>query len=368
MDFFYVFQVKIKDDSESDIEIDIESDVPIDLSHQSLVEVKAEVKISPPTIPEKKTLKVSPKAIKTVERPKSEFLTEEVSKQLEDLNEPTKEFKFSVHEISDLEKYFHQEFFEGRPTKTPERYKKIRDFILNTWYDHRPSYVSKTTVRNGLKHCGDVNCISRIHTFLEQIGAINFGQAGVQFEYIRPLSQLREHFAQAMRKQASAGGSSAFDANAGSFVLGRRQRIKSFTMRNEKDVDANYTVSHSNGIPTLIFPSVTTREKENYNQRRERNVKLEFELIECLRFNKDKIAPFKVSITLSTLLCLHLHALSSKLEVMGFLGGYCTKSVGRDKLSLTRYKPCKTAQQSGTTCEMCPGMLNFLPKKRILFN
>lgn len=312
--------------------------------------------MSPPIIPEKKALKIITKAIKTEEQEKKLFCTEEVSKQLEDLNEPIEELMLPNQAISDLEKYFHQEFFVGRPTKTPERYRKIRDFILNTWYDHRPSYVSKTTVRNGLKHCGDVNCISRIHTFLEQIGAINFGHAGDQFHYMRPLSQLREHFCQGIRKQGNAGASSAFDINAGTFVLGRRQRMKSITMRHERDVDANYTVSHSNGIPTLIFPSVTTREKENHGQRRERAVKLEFELIECLRFNKDKIAPFKVSITLSTLLCLHLHALTSKLEVMGFLGGYCTKSVGRDKLSLTRYKPCKTAQQSGITCEMCPGL------------
>lgn len=39
---------------------------------------------------------------------------------------------------------------------------------------------------------------------------------------------------------------------------------------------------------------------------------------------------------------------------MGFLGGHRSKSVGRSKLSLTRYKPCRTSQQSGTMCEMCP--------------
>jgi len=36
-------------------------------------------------------------------------------------------------------------------------------------------YVTKTSVRTGLKNCGDVNCIGRIHAYLEQIGAINFG-------------------------------------------------------------------------------------------------------------------------------------------------------------------------------------------------
>lgn len=39
----------------------------------------------------------------------------------------------------------------------------------------RPRYLNKTSVRPGLKNCGDVNCIGRIHTYLELIGAINFG-------------------------------------------------------------------------------------------------------------------------------------------------------------------------------------------------
>ena len=30
-------------------------------------------------------------------------------------------------------------------------------------------------IRSGLKKCGDVNIIGRIHAYLEQIGAINFG-------------------------------------------------------------------------------------------------------------------------------------------------------------------------------------------------
>ena len=39
----------------------------------------------------------------------------------------------------------------------------------------KPKYLNKTSVRPGLKNCGDVNCIGRIHTYLELIGAINFG-------------------------------------------------------------------------------------------------------------------------------------------------------------------------------------------------
>lgn len=123
----------------------------------------------------------------------------------------------------------------------------------------------------------------------------------------------------------------------------------------EKEIDANYTVSHVNGVSTLVYTTVP-KDRESLRREASRPIKIEFELIECLRFAKDKVPPFKVSMTLSTLLCLYLHALSSKFEVMGFLGGYSTKSLGRNSLSLTRYKPCKTAVQTGTTCEMCPGL------------
>lgn len=276
---------------------------------------------------------------------------------------PSEELILPADKVSELEKYFHPEFFQGRPTKTPERYTKIRDFILNAWAETKRCYVSKTTVRNGLKHCGDVNCISRIHCMLEQIGAINFGYAGEHFEYIRPLVKLKEHFMQSAQNKKSLSTGS-YDMSS-SLVLGRRQRNKSFSLHSsDKDIDANYTVSHVNGVSALVYAALP-KERESLRREASKPIKVEFELIECLRFAKDKAPPFKVSMTLSTLLCLYLHALSSKFEVMGFLGGYCTKSVGRNKLSLTRYKPCKTAHQTGTTCEMCPGKISIA--KRVVF-
>lgn len=51
--------------------------------------------------------------------------------------------------------------------------------MINTFFLHirlkcKPRYLNKTSVRPGLKNCGDVNCIGRIHTYLELVGAINF--------------------------------------------------------------------------------------------------------------------------------------------------------------------------------------------------
>lgn len=269
---------------------------------------------------------------------------------------PTESIRLSPQSVTDLEKYFHHEFFEGRPTKTPERFMKIRAYILNAWNENKPSYVSKTTVRSGLKHCGDVNCISRIHSLLEQIGAINFGHAGEHFDYIRPLWKLKEYFMQPARNKQSGKSENGLYFN--SLVLERKQRNKCAPATQTKEaasnIDANYTVSHMNGVTTVVIAS-TAPDKESNNPLKVKTIKPELELIECMRFTKDKMAPFKVTISLSTLLCLQLHSLSSKCEVMGFLGGFCTKSVNRNKLSITRYKPCNTSEQSGTMCEMCPG-------------
>ena len=78
--------------------------------------------------------------------------------------------------ITDEEKTIHWDFFEGlRPSKTPERYIKIRNSIVQEWRKVKPRYLTKTSVRPSLKNCGDVNCISRVHAYLELTGAINFG-------------------------------------------------------------------------------------------------------------------------------------------------------------------------------------------------
>ena len=77
--------------------------------------------------------------------------------------------------VQDVEKEHNAEFFMGRALKTPERYMKIRNYILGMWEKNKPSYLFKTAVRGGLRNCGDVNSIGRVHAFLEDIRAINKG-------------------------------------------------------------------------------------------------------------------------------------------------------------------------------------------------
>lgn len=52
----------------------------------------------------------------------------------EDLTIPEQEIELDKGTITEEEKQAIPEFFEGRPSKTPERYLKIRNYILDQWY------------------------------------------------------------------------------------------------------------------------------------------------------------------------------------------------------------------------------------------
>ncbi|XP_052802933.1 uncharacterized protein LOC128233082 isoform X2 [Mya arenaria] len=89
---------------------------------------------------------------------------------------PTKERTLKLNLVTEEENRIHEDFFGSRPksTKTAERYLKIRNHIILLWQQNKPEMVTKAMARKGLLDCGDVNCISRIHTYLEKSGVINF--------------------------------------------------------------------------------------------------------------------------------------------------------------------------------------------------
>lgn len=53
--------------------------------------------------------------------------------EVEELNVPEQEIQMDMKAITEEEKQAIPEFFEGRPSKTPERYLKIRNYILDQW-------------------------------------------------------------------------------------------------------------------------------------------------------------------------------------------------------------------------------------------
>jgi protein MYSM1 len=243
---------------------------------------------------------------------------EQTYNRLESTEGPSSELVLEPTNITSVEKFMMSEFFTASPTKTPERYLKIRNHIISMWMQCRPSYLSKTASRAGLKKCGDVNSISRVHHLLENIGAINFDCYEVK--YILPLKVLYGAFQQSIRNKNQSFTRSKYDSNSDNSVA---------------NVDSS-------------SDSMINRIKSRTQSR------TQFELIKCQRYSKDNLAPFEISITLSCLLCLYFHALSSKLEIMGFLGGHVDKSNGRNKINLKCYKPCRTSTQTAISAEMCP--------------
>ena len=103
------------------------------------------------------------------------FDREQPAASTENANALHKNIVIDKNIVQDVEKEHNAEFFMGRALKTPERYMKIRNYILEMWEKNKPSYLFKTAVRGGLRNCGDVNSIGRVHAFLEDIGAINKG-------------------------------------------------------------------------------------------------------------------------------------------------------------------------------------------------
>lgn len=246
---------------------------------------------------------------------------ETTSKLVESSELPTEEMTLDPEEATPIEKFLLSEFFSGSPTKSPERYLKIRNHIIGIWLQCKPIYLSKTASRQGLKKCGDVNSISRIHLALENLGVINFGCSEVK--YILPLRFLFGIFQQSIRNKNQSYA------------------------RTKHDSFSTDTIDTS--------PSGVSSNDTMVNRIKSRTQsRTQFELIKCQRYSKENVAPFEISITLSCLLCLYFHALSSKLEIMGFLGGHIDKSNGRSKISLKCYKPCRTSISTSISAEMCP--------------
>ena len=80
---------------------------------------------------------------------------------------------FNLEDIHELEKISLPEFFNGQyPSKTPEIYKKYRNFIINLYRQNPSVYLTATACRRYLS--GDVNGIIRLHNFLEKCGLINY--------------------------------------------------------------------------------------------------------------------------------------------------------------------------------------------------
>eukprot|EP00076_Gallus_gallus_P024344 XP_015146508.1 histone H2A deubiquitinase MYSM1 isoform X1 [Gallus gallus] len=272
---------------------------------------------------------------------------EDHQEEAEALKPPDQEVEIDRSIILEEEKQAIPEFFEGRQAKTPERYLKIRNYILDQWERCKPKYLNKTSVRPGLKNCGDVNCIGRIHTYLELIGAINFGCE--QAVYNRP---------QPADKTRSKEGKDTVEA----YQLA--QRLQSMRTRRRRVRDPWGNWCDAKDLEGQTFEHLSAEElarrreeeklKPSKSSKGSRQIKSSFDpfqLIPCCLFTEEKQEPFQVKVSSEALLIMDLHSHVSMAEVIGLLGGRYSEA---DKVvEVCAAEPCNSLS-TGLQCEMDP--------------
>ncbi|PRP78187.1 histone H2A deubiquitinase MYSM1 [Planoprotostelium fungivorum] len=238
---------------------------------------------------------------------------------------PTKEMILDEHAVTAEEEKYNYEFFSGNLRKTPARYLRIRNGIINVWKTTKPNYLSKTSVRHQLKDCGDVNAIGRVHDYLEACGAINFGAP-------RPerLSRTREgnntgseRKRQTIVKQLSITGK-------GFEVMGKRTR-KIRTSEGEWMSKGDYEKkSHKTHDHSVTIDSSEREEKKARKKAKRENYEhSDLTLVPCVPFGEyvgegyvaNYVQPFRVNVASSSMIVMDLHAHTMKTEIIGLLGG-----------------------------------------------
>ncbi|KAK0144827.1 Histone H2A deubiquitinase MYSM1 [Merluccius polli] len=270
---------------------------------------------------------------------------EEEEEEEEELKAPEQEIQLDMESITDEEKQAIPEFFEGRPSKTPDRYLKIRNYILDQWMKSKPKYLNKTSVRPGLKNCGDVNCIGRVHTYLELIGAINFNCE--QAVYNRPRVTERSRHKE---------GRDALEA----YQLAQRLQSMRTRKRRVRDLLGNWCDSRDLEGQTyehLSAGELARRREEIKRQPKPCKIARHkgsfdpFQLIMCRSFGEDVKEPFRVMVCSEALLIMDMHAHVSRGEVIGLLGGTFNHEDKLLKISVA--EPCNSVS-TGMQCEMDP--------------
>ncbi|KAK5869957.1 hypothetical protein PBY51_024630 [Eleginops maclovinus] len=287
----------------------------------------------------------SDSADKTEQSPTDEDQEVEEDEEEEELKVPEQEVEMEMDTITEEEKQAIPEFFEGRPSKTPERYLKIRNYILDQWVKSKPKYLNKTSVRPGLKNCGDVNCIGRIHTYLELIGAVNFSCE--QAVYNRPRVADRSKHKE---------GKDVLEA----YQIAQRLQSMRTRKRRVRDIFGNWcdskdlegqTYEHLSAGELALRREEMKKHPKPCKISRFKGSFDPFQLIPCRYFGEDVQEPFQVIVCAETLLIMDMHAHVSRGEVIGLLGGTFIEE--QRVLKICAAEPCNSVS-TGLQCEMDP--------------
>ncbi|XP_018112484.1 histone H2A deubiquitinase MYSM1 isoform X2 [Xenopus laevis] len=264
----------------------------------------------------------------------------------DEIKPPDQELEIDRNFILDEEKQAIPEFFEGRQAKTPDRYLRIRNYILDQWENCKPKYLNKTSVRPGLKNCGDVNCIGRIHTYLELIGAINFGCEQAIYNRPRPVDKTKckegkdtlEAYKLAHRLQSMRTRKRRVRDPWGNWCDAKDLEGQTYEHLSAEELARR----HEDKIKSYKYSKGTRQVRSSFDP---------FQLIPCSAFSEEKKAPFQVKVSCEAMLVLDLHAHVSMAEVIGLLGGRYTES--ESVVEICAVEPCNSLS-TGLQCEMDP--------------
>ncbi|XP_065306000.1 histone H2A deubiquitinase MYSM1-like isoform X3 [Dermacentor albipictus] len=242
---------------------------------------------------------------------------------------PIAEVVLDKSAVSKDEKMVHSEFFSGSSSKTPERYLRIRNFIIDAWNSQKPRYLNKTQARQGLKNCGDVNCIGRIHDYLEQIGAINFGcPAQVTYQRTKYLSRTKPLH---KRKEPRAD-----------MERPQRRKTASLDVLNIDVKGGGVTLEHGSEGSVISQTLVRSKPKPGRHQQNP------FKLIPCRNYDEGQ-EPFNIEVSVTAFLRMDIHAHLLNTEVIGLLGGYYDEH--RNCLVVSTAEACDSVS-TDLECEM----------------
>ncbi|KAI8051640.1 hypothetical protein BDF22DRAFT_691578 [Syncephalis plumigaleata] len=238
--------------------------------------------------------------------------------------------------ISEEEVRGNPEFFCGKPACTPERYMKIRNHILDCWDRIRPAYLTKTGARKQLRDCGDVNVIGRVHSYLEQVGAIN-----VNCDFaIKRKPAPRQRTIHSSEYGYGNNNDDDDDYQSGTrptafnvfndIVAGsRRRRVRDEygEWQDERDLEGRVIEHGSLSEEALRVVSGARKRTRTTNKIRD--------------FTNKTTPPFSVHIVPSAMTVMDLHAHLLRTEVIGLLGGKFDATTNQIDI-LTAF-PCRGA-------------------------
>ncbi|KAK5827513.1 hypothetical protein F5H01DRAFT_260663, partial [Linnemannia elongata] len=248
--------------------------------------------------------------------------------------------------ITEEETRVHSEFFCNKASKTPERYQRIRNTIIQAWEKSPSTYLTKTSVRSALKDCGDVNAIGRVHSWLESIGVINVGMTA-----------------------SSPGASLARPRNGGSnsnptifndlddmdsvWVTPplRRRRVRN--ERGEWYVHIHYSNrSYFHGVEDDDGDMEAYIDEDGAGESLSGGNQYDpFRLVPLRKYNAQNQAPFRVKVSSDAMLIMDFHSHLAETEVIGLLGGLYDED--EKILFILGVFPCRSIS-TGLQCEMDP--------------